>query len=130
LLPRLRSYSMNSYIGWTIPLVPWNDSHYLSFDKTSDLTPTDPSQIFLFADMNPASICHSAFVVSSQWFYHLPFTGHDGAGVLTFADSHVEAHRWTDQRTLNPDYNLFNHFQGDPKNPDLTWLLQHATVPK
>ena len=128
--PRIRSYSMNSYFGWTVPLVPWNSKKYVWFDKTADLGLADPAQVFLFADMNPSSICHSAFVVSPEWFYHLPFSGHDGAGILTFSDSHVETHRWVDSRTRTPAYNLFNHFEGDPDNADLNWLLQHASVPK
>jgi len=126
--PRLRSYSMNSYFGWVVPIASWNSAAYTPFDKTGDLGPADPSKIFLFADMNPASICHSAFVVTTPWFYHLPFAGHDRAGVLTFTDNHVGTHRWTAAETLNPDYSLFNHFQGNPNNPDLGWLLDHASV--
>jgi prepilin-type N-terminal cleavage/methylation domain-containing protein len=128
--PRMRSYSMNSYFGWTVPLVPWNSQKYLSFDKTTDLAAADPANIFLFADMNPGSLCHSAFVVSPDWFYHLPFAGHGGAGILTFSDSHVETHRWVDPRTRTPTYDLFNHFEGDPDNADLAWLLKHASIEK
>jgi prepilin-type N-terminal cleavage/methylation domain-containing protein len=128
--PRLRSYSMNSYFGWTVPAAPWNSTSLLQFNKTSDLSAASPSQMFVFSDMNRASICHSAFVVSPQWFYHLPFAGHGGAGVLTFADSHVETHRWTDPKTVSPDYDLFNHFEGNPSNRDLEWLLNHASVPR
>jgi prepilin-type N-terminal cleavage/methylation domain-containing protein len=137
--PRLRSYSMNAYVGWAAPLIsqldpagtpPYNSPDYRQFDKAGDFAAAGPSQMFLFADMNPGSICHSGFVVNPDWFYHLPFAGHDSAGVLTFADSHAETHRWTDPRTLSPDYNLFNHFEGDARNPDLDWLLKHASVPK
>jgi hypothetical protein len=119
---------MNSYFGWTVPYVSWNSAAYKPFDKTGDLGSAQPSEIFVFADMNPASLCHPAFVVSPLWFYHLPSVSHNGSGVLTFADSHVETHRWTSPETRRPDYSLFNHFQGDPKNPDLNWLLGHASV--
>jgi prepilin-type N-terminal cleavage/methylation domain-containing protein len=136
---RLRSYSMNSYVGWAVPLVtnpnpagspPYNSPDYRQFDKMSDFAPIGPSQIFLFADMNPGSICHSAFVVNRDWFYHLPFAGHNKSGVLIFADSHAETHRWTDPLTLAPNYNLSNHFEGAARNPDLDWLLQHASAEK
>jgi prepilin-type N-terminal cleavage/methylation domain-containing protein len=139
LFPRVRSYSMNGYLGWAAPLEaagpdsaipPYNSSAYVQFDKTGDMASASPAQIFLFADMNPASICHSAFVISDFCFYHIPFAGHDRSGLLTFADSHVESHRWTDIRTYQPDYNLFNHFQGNVDSPDRQWLQDHASVRK
>jgi prepilin-type N-terminal cleavage/methylation domain-containing protein len=135
--PRVRSYSMNGYLGWAAPLQangsdkgvpPFFDSSYVQFDKTADLASADPAGIFMFADLNPGSICHSAFVMSSFCFYHVPFAGHNGSGILTFADSHVEAHRWTDMRTIQPGYDLFNHFAGNANNPDLQWLKQHASI--
>jgi prepilin-type N-terminal cleavage/methylation domain-containing protein len=128
--PRLRSYSMNSYVGWSQPAGGWNSSKYRTFDKTADLGAADPAQIFLFSDMNPESLCHSAFVVTDQWFYHLPFAGHNRSGVLSFADGHVDTHRWTDPRTVKPDWDLSTHFQGMANNPDLDWLLKHASVDK
>jgi prepilin-type N-terminal cleavage/methylation domain-containing protein/prepilin-type processing-associated H-X9-DG protein len=129
-LPRLRSYSMNSYFGWAWPPVPWNSTNYQQFNKTSDLGAANPSDIFLFSDMNPASICHSGFVITRQWYYHIPFAGHNGSGVLSYADGHVESHRWKEQDTIAPNYDLLNHFQGNAKNKDLEWLLEHASVPR
>jgi hypothetical protein len=126
--PRLRSYSMNSYVGWCWPVLPWNDLDLLQINKFSDLGRASPAQIFLFADMNPESICHSGFVVTRNWFYHLPFAGHSGSGVLAYADGHVDSHRWKERSTINPDYDLINHFQGNSHNSDLDWLLQHASV--
>jgi hypothetical protein len=128
--PRLRSYSMNSYVGWSQPADGWNSAYYRGFDKSADFASAQPAQIFLFSDMNPESICHSAFVVTDQWFYHLPFAGHNGCGVLTFADGHVDTHRWTDSRTVKPNWDLSTHFQGKADNPDLSWLLQHASLKK
>jgi prepilin-type N-terminal cleavage/methylation domain-containing protein len=137
---RVRSYSMNAYFGWAAPLGsatesdpalgPWNSRNEIQFQKTSDLARTDPSRIFLFADQNPGSICHSAFVVTSAWFYHLPSAAHGNAGVLAYADGHVDAHRWTDERTRHPSWDLMNHFAGEAQNPDLQWLLDHASTPK
>jgi hypothetical protein len=80
--------------------------------------------------MNPGSICHPDFVVSKNWYYHLPFAGHSGRGVLAFTDSHVETRRWTDPATKNPNRDLSNHLTGNTKNADLQWLLQHASVAK
>jgi prepilin-type processing-associated H-X9-DG protein len=134
---------MNSYFGWLAPvtqgpstpggpisIVSFNSSKKVMFDKTSDLTSADPTKIFLFSDMNPASVCHAGFVVAPMWFYHYPFVGHDRSGVLTFADGHVEAHKWTDPKTLNPGFDLSNHFQGSTDNSDFVWLMDRASVDK
>ena len=121
---------MNSYFGWAWPPTPWNESSYVQINKMSDLSAANTADVFLFADMNPASICHSGFVITRQWYYHIPFAGNNGSGVLSYADGHVETHRWKEEATLKPNYYLLNHFQGNPKNQDLEWLLQHASVPK
>jgi prepilin-type N-terminal cleavage/methylation domain-containing protein/prepilin-type processing-associated H-X9-DG protein len=128
--PRLRTYSMNGYFGWNMPLPVWNKPDFLQFEKTSDLAAGNPAELFVFTDMNPGSICHSAFVVTSHWFYHLPFTGHGGGGVLAFADGHVERQRWTDPQTLKPAHDLGTHFSGSAQNRDLEWLLKHASFAK
>jgi prepilin-type N-terminal cleavage/methylation domain-containing protein len=128
--PRLRSYSMNSYVGWSQPASGWNSERYRSFDKMGDFAPANPAQIFLFSDMNPGSICHSAFVVTEMWFYHLPFAGHNRSGVLTYSDGHVDTHRWTDPRTIKPEWDLATHLQGMANNSDRDWLVQHASVLK
>jgi prepilin-type processing-associated H-X9-DG protein len=127
---RLRSYAMNSYFGWSMPLPVWNRRDYVQFEKTSELAAASPTDLFVFTDMNPASICHSAFVISPHWFYHLPFTGHSRGGTLGFADGHARIQRWTDPQTLNPTHDLRNHFSGPARNRDLDWLLEHSSVPK
>jgi prepilin-type processing-associated H-X9-DG protein len=38
---------------------------------------------------------------NSGWFWHRPSVEHNGAGIVTFADGHSEAHRWKIQRPLN-----------------------------
>ncbi|MFO1499098.1 MAG: type II secretion system protein [Verrucomicrobiota bacterium] len=141
--PRVRNYSMNSYFGWVSPLAAeppssagpfqvegWNDSNKVFFDKTGDLGSLSPAGTFLFADMNPKSVCHSGFVVSSRWFYHFPFAGHNRSGVLSYADGHVDAHRWIDRRTVTPENDLGTHFSGVAENPDRQWLMDHATISK
>ena len=131
--PRLRSYSLNSYFG-RYPTEWFDSTNHMYFTKTAHLAAASPSQLTLFLDMNPASICHSAFVVhlgflsSSGLFYHFPSTEHSRSGVISYADGHVDTHRWTDPRTLhatNLDDHISNQFPG---NPDLEWLKQHATL--
>jgi prepilin-type N-terminal cleavage/methylation domain-containing protein/prepilin-type processing-associated H-X9-DG protein len=132
--PHVRSYSLNSYMGWQIPAVSFNSARYWTFQKASDLAVADTSKLFTFLDVAPGNICHSAFVVrmgDSGQFYHLPSTEHGGSGVLAFADGHVDTHRWVEQDTLdvarlkwNP-----NHWTVFfPGNRDIGWLMDHASV--
>jgi len=127
--PRIRDYAMNSYLGWSQPASGWNSEAYMSFDKTGDFAAARTSDMLLFTDMNPESVCHSAFVVHTSSYYHVPFAGHNKAGVLAFADGHVERHPWRDPQTLTPRPDLDDHYAGT-KNPDLDWLMQHVSVEK
>jgi len=64
-------------------------------------------------------------------FLHIPASYHNKAGVDTFADGHVEAHRWLDPRTIHPgkiEYHIHNTFS--PGNQDIVWIKEHTTRPK
>jgi prepilin-type N-terminal cleavage/methylation domain-containing protein/prepilin-type processing-associated H-X9-DG protein len=132
--PKVRSYSLNGYIGWAAP-GSFNNGRYIGFQKGADVSAAPASDIFLFLDMAPPSLCHSAFVVSIDnldgWYYHVPSTEHAGSGVISFADGHVEGHRWKDQDTRELGRKPFeSHFQYYPGNADLGWLQRHASVLK
>jgi prepilin-type N-terminal cleavage/methylation domain-containing protein len=132
--PHVRSYSLNSYLGWTWPLASFNSDRCRSFRKLSDLSSVDSSSIFSFLDVAPGNICHSAFVIrmaETGQFYHIPSTEHQKSGVVSFTDGHVENHPWQDADTL--DYSRLkwnpNHWTiWVPKNRDLHWIQDHATV--
>lgn len=98
LVPKIRSYSMNGYLhggiigggGQWAP--PWP----LDFMKrTSEFA--SPAQIFTLIDVEPASICYAPFVIpqydAMPWF-SAPGALHNNQAVISFADSHVETHRW------------------------------------
>lgn len=133
--PRLRSYSMNGFFG-RVPVAWFDSAEHLYFTKTADMGPVSPSDMFLFMDVNPGSICHSAFIVhlgamsSSGLVYHFPSVEHERSGVVAYADGHIQGHRWTQESTLhakNLDDHISNHF---PDNLDLTWLKLHSTARK
>ena len=58
------------------------------------------AKIFLLLDVLPENLCLPGFVVNmpggADGFYHYPSSLHKRGGVVSFADGHVEAHRWTD----------------------------------
>jgi len=132
--PKARSYSMNSYFAWTVPAGSLNSDYYWTFMKSSDVAMADASKTFLFLDVEPASICHSAFVVvmgDTGWYYHRPSIQHTGSGVLTFADGHAETHVWRDPKTKELSKTRESgHFVWTPGNQDLKWLQQHASALK
>ncbi len=105
------------------------------FKKSGDLT--EPSRFFTFQDMHPRSICGPIFLISMLNPEHniiasYPFLDHNQGGVVSFADGHVEWHRWVDPRTLHPASQSFQDFHRHddmtPNNPDVEWLKYHATI--
>jgi prepilin-type N-terminal cleavage/methylation domain-containing protein len=134
----LRSYSMNSYIGTPPanalqPLVL--NPTYRTYFKSSDLASDSPANRFLLIDVNPASICTPGFGVdmSLQTFIHYPSSLHNGLGVLSYADSHVESRKWLDRRTrkgLGSGQDYIQHNDPSPGNQDLVWIAQRTTSRK
>jgi prepilin-type processing-associated H-X9-DG protein len=49
----------------------------------------------------------------------------DRAGIVSFADGHVEAKRWSDPRTFIPR----QHGYPENSNADLKWIQERSTVP-
>lgn len=94
-VPKLRSYSMNDYLNGgpqqfaPIPPVTFYTRNS-NFNKPSDL--------FVFIDADPMSICYTPFeipVSNRQNYFTAPGALHDRkSGVLSFADGHAEARRW------------------------------------
>ncbi len=131
----LRSYAMNSYIGTSGAnlVAPLQISpNYRVYLKTADMAADSPSGKFVFADVNPASICTPGFGVDMtlSGFIHYPSDMHRGQGLLAFADSHVETHKWLDPRTmigLPPGGTYIPHNNSSPNNVDLQWIAAHTT---
>jgi prepilin-type N-terminal cleavage/methylation domain-containing protein len=131
----LRSYSMNCYVGTTRPnvLQPISlNSAYRVYLKSSDLASDSPANRFVFIDVNPASICTPGFGVdlSLQTFIHYPSSLHSGLGIVSFADAHVESHKWLDGRTrksLTGGEQFIPHQDPSPNNQDLRWIGERTS---
>jgi prepilin-type N-terminal cleavage/methylation domain-containing protein len=135
--PRLRSYSLNAYLGW---IGPWDDRLtpvdasgrplYKIFRKQSELGPRMPAGIFTFQDVNPDSICWPYFGVRMQGdsFFNWPNSSHNRGGVVSFADAHVDYHRWRDECTIKAYSTYYhNHDDSSSGNQDLVWLRTVTT---
>jgi prepilin-type N-terminal cleavage/methylation domain-containing protein len=98
-IPKLRSYSMNNYLNGNVqggaqgygPVYP---AYF--YKRNSELL--KPSNLFVFIDAEPNSICYVPFEIpqlNQQPFFTAPGAMHNNnAAVLSYADAHAESHRW------------------------------------
>jgi prepilin-type N-terminal cleavage/methylation domain-containing protein/prepilin-type processing-associated H-X9-DG protein len=137
-LPRVRSLSMNNFVGAPsrsgpgFPLSnPQGTSKYPPYQKMADIV--SPTMTFVFLDERPDSINDGTFSTDVDNSLHLrdvPASYHGGAGGFSFADGHSEIRRWTSQWILQPiqPAPINDHYfrAGDPDLVDVYWLDQHA----
>jgi prepilin-type N-terminal cleavage/methylation domain-containing protein/prepilin-type processing-associated H-X9-DG protein len=143
--PKIRSYSLNVYVGyaldygegWDRRLVPYDTigsfrrPNYKVFKKHSEIIRNMPAGLFLFMDVHPDSICWPFFGVYmvDDYFFNWPNSAHNKGAVASFADGHVEYHRWRDPRTItaySSDYHA--HRDPSPANQDLNWIRERTSV--
>lgn len=129
-LPRVRSVSMNCWIGtgktntaasyWTMP--------FQKFMEPGDLHEVSPTDIFVFLD-EAVSINDGWFMISVAGYnsdrsidesqlnlIDVPAAYHNKCGNFSFADGHAALHRWLGGSVINDD--------------DIIWLMTHSTVPQ
>jgi prepilin-type N-terminal cleavage/methylation domain-containing protein len=130
----LRSYCMNCYVGTHTENVeaPLSlDKRYKVFLRSSEIAREPIANRFVMIDGNPASICTPGFGVdmTRDDFIHYPSSLHRGSGVVAFADSHIEPHKWQDARTRKSLGAGSYIPHGDPSagNQDLLWIRDRTT---
>jgi len=108
---RVRSYSMNGYVGTPPGLDVYGNGPptadgYAVFYKTTDFR--RPTDVFVFVDEHPDSINDSWFIYTangpsgiSVW-NDLPASYHNGACGFSFADGHSQIHKWLNGSTKRP----------------------------
>jgi hypothetical protein len=129
--PRVRSYAMNLYLSPNASGSTYLNAGYKVFRQTSDISAMKPSMLFVFQDVHPNNQCFPAFVMTmnSDSFFHFPSSQHNKRGVLAFADSHVETHRWIDKRTMPAvGSTIVGHGITSSTNVDLIWLRRRTTL--
>lgn len=141
-VPRARSFSMNNYLGpysrtWTgqhagvavTAAARQGNSAYPLIDKSQNIRL--PANIFVFMEDHEASINDGCFFTDPDTPYHLikyPAGRHGWSGGLSFADGHLEVHRWRDSRTVPvtpPGQNMQLNVNL-PGDEDVVWLANHA----
>jgi len=131
---RVRSYSMSGAMN--DPSSTWISPTYRIFTRMSDIYNPPPSACFVFIDEHAGSINDGLFALTmpsgpvATVMVDFPAARHDRAGTLSFADGHVELHRWVDDRTtpmeVSPTLLPLNVSQ--PNNLDVLWLTSRTTA--
>jgi prepilin-type N-terminal cleavage/methylation domain-containing protein/prepilin-type processing-associated H-X9-DG protein len=130
-MPRVRSYSMNSFInplgyGFYYPA-------YCQYSRMTDIVTPPPVQLFVFVDEHADSI-NDGFLWTdpdnvSDWF-DLPASYHNRACGFCFADGHAETHKWLEPSTCRPVEGVASvtGFPTYGQYRDLAWLIAHSTA--
>lgn len=138
--PRVRSVSlsqaMNSRDDWLSHLT---GRPYHVFRKMSHIQAMGHARAFVFINEHPDSINFGDLAVAMNdgipptriKIIDYPASNHNGSGSLSFADGHAEMHKWLDARTTPPVLNRSMPLAvGSPRNQDMVYLSQHASVRK
>jgi len=129
---RVRTISMNAYMNGS---GIWQNTNFITFKSFSEIR--DPAKTWVFIDEREDSINDGYFAVDMTARYTIidyPATYHNGSGTISFADGHVETHRWL-EGTTSPPLRPGAHLPGGAKftmkdDRDMEWLTQRTTIKK
>jgi prepilin-type N-terminal cleavage/methylation domain-containing protein/prepilin-type processing-associated H-X9-DG protein len=132
-LPRVRSISMNAFSGGLGQC--GLEENPIKFGPQKLMHILRPDNLFIFIDEHPDSLDFVSFWVEDRKSGaglasssgSCPGSLHGGSGTISFADGHVELHRWQDERTKpRVTYTEKLPFQFDKlgviPNLDIRWL--------
>jgi len=118
------SQAMNSRDDWLSHLTK---KPYMVFRKMSDIQRMGHANAYVFINEHPDSINYADLAVAM--IIDFPASNHNRAGALSFADGHVEMHKWVDARTTPAWKNEKLQLAiPSPDNRDMIYLSKHASV--
>lgn len=131
--PRVRSVSMNAYIGVArFGGVPDKSptAGYYSYQKMSDIKHPPPVMLWVFVDEHPDSI-NDGWLINGMpgggGWGDLAASYHAGSCGIGFADGHAEIHKWKDKATLQPVTKQQGPRQPGASPVDTTWFITERT---
>ena len=129
---RIRSMSMNSLVGDPGEVTDRFNPTYVQFFKMPQIA--SPSGIFVFLDEHCDTINDGFFVNRLEGYAwgNLPASYHNRGVNLSFADGHLETHRWAVGATFQPPRKGVVRGSKIPANPptDFDWLKERTSVKK
>jgi prepilin-type N-terminal cleavage/methylation domain-containing protein/prepilin-type processing-associated H-X9-DG protein len=121
---RIRTMSMNAQVGNPGENTNRFNPLYVQFFKQTGIP--NPAGIFVFLDEHCDTLNDGFFVnrLDDYAWGNLPGSYHNGAVNLSFADGHVESHRWVVPETIQPARKNVVRAAKIPANPatDFDWL--------
>ena len=141
-MPRVRSISMNGYVGNPLSSGRPYTTTYWNFKTFGDMQSPSPSKCFLFLDEREDSIndgwlavdmnSFDPFRPASDTIVDYPASYHNRAGGLSFADGHSEIRKWVDPRTtpVLKAGQLLALGVASPNNKDVEWLQERSSSKK
>jgi prepilin-type N-terminal cleavage/methylation domain-containing protein/prepilin-type processing-associated H-X9-DG protein len=129
--PRVRSMSMNAFVGYldaagSPAISPWQQFLKLTSFK-------NPTGIYVFLDEHPDTINDGLYIVANpanltQWS-DLPASSHNGGCSFAFADGHSEMKKWLVGNTIRP---VQKNVSGLPVSTtadqrDIQWVAERTT---
>jgi prepilin-type N-terminal cleavage/methylation domain-containing protein/prepilin-type processing-associated H-X9-DG protein len=127
---RIRSMSMNAMVGNPGELTNRFNPFYVQFYKAAEIR--NPSGIFVFLDEQADTLNDGFFVnrLEDNTWGNVPGSYHNGAVNLSYADGHLESHRWLVPSTVRPV--LRTRIDAFPASPatDFEWLKIRTSYKK
>ena len=132
---RARSVAMNAAVGdgnkYEQPGGPFGWPVWYNAKKSTDFGTPAPANTFVFTDEHPDSIDDTVFYTAPSpfpYFVEIPGNQHDSAAGITFADGHVEMHKWSGSvLPFQPvKYSVFQQVPISVTDPDMLWLAAHT----
>ena len=128
--PRTRSMSMNGMVGDPGELTNRFNPLYVQFFKNPDIQ--SPSGTFVFLDEQADTLNDGFFInhLDDYAWGNVPGSYHNRGVNLSFADGHLESHRWVVPETVRPVLRTrIDKFPAAPPT-DFEWLKARTSVKK
>ncbi len=136
-LPRVRSMSMNIFVGGNQGTDGGWGAAWKVYNKTADMVKPGPANTWVLLDEREDSMNDGFFVVLMDGYPNpattvmvdYPASYHNRAAGFSFGDGHSEIKKWRDPRTTPAlkKGQLLPLNQTVPNNPDVVWLQDHST---
>jgi prepilin-type N-terminal cleavage/methylation domain-containing protein len=128
-MPRLRSVSMNCFVGDTDESTT---SGWMVYHKMTDMTAPPPALLWVISDeqtdsINDAWLTDDPAAIGS--WGDLPGSYHSRGNVAGFADGHAEYHKWLDPGSCPPVKQTTYEGFPDPQKNDTAWWYARTSTP-
>jgi prepilin-type N-terminal cleavage/methylation domain-containing protein/prepilin-type processing-associated H-X9-DG protein len=137
--PRVRSISMNGFVGGYTQRDVYGYTTYRIFLKETDFTRPGPSMTWIFLDEHPDGINDGLFGMrmpaATAWpraaiWDDVPASYHNGACGFSFADGHAEVKKWVDDNTKVPIRKINPSLGTGRTSPrDNAWVVERTSAP-